>query len=124
MRGATFKLKGTPEDNFHFWIIVGYEKHGRVLAINVTDEKWSPDSPCKISVGDHPVITKPSVAFYKKAREFSLEAVKTELASQIAFVRFPDASPALLKRIEDGAREADDFTARLVDYLDGPGPSC
>jgi hypothetical protein len=56
LRGATFKLKGTPEDNFHFWIIVGYEKHGRVLAINVTDEKWSPDSPCKISVGDHPVI--------------------------------------------------------------------
>lgn len=117
LRGATFRLKGSSEDCFHLWIIVGKEMYGRVLAINITDERWSPDSPCKINIEDHSEITKPSVVFYKKAREFSAKLVAEQLDSQIAVTRFEDASEELLKRIEENASKSDDFTSRLLSYF-------
>lgn len=117
LRGATFKLKGQPDDCFHLWIVVGKERMGRVLAINITDEKWSPDSPCKIRVGDHPQITKKCVAFYRKAREFGAASVAKNLASQIALTKYANASEELLRKIEDGASSADDFTNRFLSYL-------
>ena len=66
--GTVFQVKG---DGNHFWVVASKVKNGNVLAVNITDERNFPDSPCKIQAGEHPKIEKPSVAYYKKAREFS-----------------------------------------------------
>ena len=116
LRGAAFQLKGTPDDRFHIWVIVG-EKNGKALAINITDECWSPDSTCKFSAGEHPSITKSSVVFYKKARIFSSAAVAAELASGTSVRRFQDFPDAILNKIKAGAICANDFTASYLAYF-------
>jgi hypothetical protein len=113
-RGTVFQVKG--EGN-HFWIVISGVKNGNVLAVNVTDEAHCPDSPCKLNIGDHPRITKPSVIYYWWAREFNAATVDAQLATQ-AFVRkLEDCSPALLARIVEGARKADDLKKRFLEYL-------
>lgn len=112
--GTAFQLVG---DEFHRWIVISTVKDGKVLAVNVTDEANCPNSPCKVHVGDHPSITKPSAIFYKKAREFSAAAIDNELQSGINIRQLDDCSQELLGRIIHGAHHADDLTARLLDYL-------
>src|SRR5258706_478217 len=97
--GTVFQL--IPEGDNHFWIVVSRERHGLVLAVNTTDAEKCPDSPCKINVGDHPSITKPSSIYYRKAREFDGRKIDKELANGRYVRRLPDCSPLILQRIID-----------------------
>ena len=112
--GTVFQLVG---DGHHFWVVISPVKNGNVLAINITDVQHSPDSPCKLNVGDHPNITKPSVAFYRKAREFDAQAIDREIQSGAAVRQLADCRPDVLQRMIDGAKTADDLTCRFLEYL-------
>ncbi|HEY6170458.1 MAG TPA: hypothetical protein VI454_20665 [Verrucomicrobiae bacterium] len=110
-------LQLTIETRNHFWIVISSVKNGQVLAVNITDACHCPESPCKLLVGDHPVITKPSVVFYRKARLFDASAVDEQLKDGSSVRRLDDCSEALLKRIIKGAFESDDITRKLLDHL-------
>lgn len=112
--GTIFQLKG---DGYHLWVVASKVKNGKILAINVTDEQHCPDSPCKIQLGEHPSISKPSVAYYRKAREFSAAAIDRELQLGAAVVAHAVCSPQLLQKIVEGAFKANDLTRRFLDYL-------
>ena len=112
--GTVFQLVG---DGHHFWIVISPVRNGNVLAVNITDVKHSPDSTCKLNVGDHPGITKSSVAYYRKAREFDEQAIDREIQAGLAVRQLPDCRPAVLQRIINGAIIADDLTCRFLEYL-------
>lgn len=112
--GTIFRLKG---DTFHRWIVISNPKDGKVLCVSVTDEEKCPDSPCKIGVGEHLSITKPSAVSYRHAREFGAYAIDQEIASGINVDSWPNCSTELVEKIVAGANIADDLTARFLDYL-------
>src|SRR2546426_1182410 len=111
--GTVFQI--IPEGGNHFWIVISEVMNGKVLAVNVTDAKHCQDSPCKIGVGDHPVIEKPSAVHYRKAREFDARLVDDRLAAGTLVRQLADCTPELLNRIIEGARIADDLTMRFLD---------
>lgn len=113
--GTVFQLR--LDGGNHFWVVISAPRNGKILAVNVTDARNAPDSPCQINCGDHPEITKPSVIFYRKSREFDAAMVDAQIADGRAVRKLADCSPELLQRIIDGAKAADDFTIRLLDYL-------
>lgn len=101
----------------HPWVVISRPIKGKVLAVNITDVGNCPDSPCKVNVGDHPCIKKPSAIYYKKAREFDAVKIDQELSSGKNAKKLSPCSPQLLARIVRGAKVADDLTAKLLDYL-------
>jgi hypothetical protein len=113
--GTVFQI--VPEGGNHFWIVISREKKGLVLAVNTTDAIKCPDSPCKLNSADHPAITKPSAIIYRCAREF--EAAKIDkLCAEGRYIRqLADCSEVLIQRIITGAKQADDLTLKLLDYL-------
>src|SRR4051794_12260070 len=98
----------------HPWIVISRTIKGRVLAVNVTDVATCPHSPCKLNVGDHPCVLKPSAIYYKKAREFDAAKIDRELQSGANAKALAPCSKQLLARIIKGAKDADDLTARLL----------
>jgi hypothetical protein len=113
--GTVFQV--IPEGGNHFWIVVSTVRNGLVLAVNITDIRNCPDSPCVIEVGEHPAVTKRSVVFYRKAREFDAGKIDLFLAGGTQLRQLPDCSADLLARIIQGAKVADDLTLRFLDYL-------
>lgn len=101
----------------HPWVVISRTIKGKVLAVNLTGVDNCPDSPCKVNVGDHPSIKKPSAIFYRKAREFEAAKIDHELSSGVNAKKLAPCSKELLNRIIRGARQADDLTARFRDYL-------
>jgi hypothetical protein len=113
--GTVFQI--VPDGGNHFWIVISKEKRGMVLAVNSTDATKCPDSPCKINIGDHPAIIKPSAIIYRYAREFVSSKID-ELCAKGSYLRqLDDCSPEVVKRIVAGAKQADDLTLKLLDYL-------
>jgi hypothetical protein len=112
--GTIFRLKG---DRFHRWIVISEPKNGKVLCVSVIDESKCPDSPCKIKIGDHACITKPSSISYFHAREFGADAIDRELAAGTNVESWANCSQQLVARIITGAKKADDLTAKFLDYL-------
>ena len=113
--GTVFQV--VPEGGNHFWVVISPTKNGLVLAINITDGRHCPDSPCVIEIGEHPIVTKQSVAYYRKAREFDAAKIDAFLTAGVQLRRLPDCSPILLARIIAGAKVADDLTFRFLQYL-------
>jgi len=112
--GTVFQLVG---QSFHRWVIVSVEREGRVLALNITDREWTPDSPCLIEQHEHPSLSKPSAIYYKKARTFIADEVRKELALQRSVRLLAPCPPNLLARIISGAFASDEFTASLLKFL-------
>jgi len=112
--GTVFQLKGKGN---HLRIVISGVKGGRVLVVSVTDKENCPDSPCKISIGEHPQITISSVIYYWWTRELDAAKIDAELATQVSVRKLEDCSPALLARIIEGAKKADDLKARFLNYL-------
>lgn len=114
--GTVFQL--VPEGGNHFWIVISKEKDGLVLAVNFTDgENW-PDSPCLLQPGEHPEIKKPSTICYRRAHEFESQKIDALCAQGTLVRQLANFSPALLQRVIDGAKKADDLTLRFLDYLE------
>lgn len=112
--GTVFQIKGV---GFHAWVVISKPLNGKVLAVNFTDVKNSPDSPCKIGIGEHPIINKPSAVYYKKAREFDVDLLNHHLNNSKELGQLEDCSRPLLERIIQGAKESDELTLRFLAYL-------
>lgn len=113
--GQVFQL--TCEGGNHFWAVISPVVDGLVLAVNITDFRNCPDSPCVFDAGVHPVITKKSVAFYRKAREFEACRIDELLAAGQYLRQLQDFPKELLDRLIAGADKADDLTFRFRKYL-------
>ena len=113
--GLVFQL--TSEGGNHFWVVISPVVDGLVLAVNITGFRNCPDSPCAFEAGAHDVITKRSVAFYRKAREFEACKIDQFLEAGQYLRRLQDFPPELLHRLVDGANKADDLTFRFRKYL-------
>ena len=113
--GTAFQV--IPEGGNHFWVLISPVKNGRVLAVNITDVEHCPDSPCVLEIGDHPAITKRSVLYYRQAREFEAAKIDTLIAGGVQVRKLADCSNAVLARMIQGAKVADDLTCRFLEYL-------
>jgi hypothetical protein len=114
VKGTVFQLIG---DAFHFWVVASDPKDGKVLALNITDGNKAPDSPCQIATGEDGFVTKPSAAYYKKAREFPVEALQDELRRGQNIRTVGQCSAPLLEKMITGAKQADDFTTKFLAYF-------
>jgi hypothetical protein len=101
----------------HPWVVISRTIKGKVLAVNITDSDHIPNSPCKLNVGDHPCISKPSAIYYKKAREFDAAKIDQELISGKKVNPLAPCSQSLLNRIIRGAKDSDDLPPKFLDYL-------
>jgi len=106
-----------PEGGNHFWVVLSPVKNGRVLAANITDYAHCPDSPCVLETGDHPAITKRSVVYYRKAREFEAARIDLLITGGVQVRKLTDCRPEVLARIIAGAKVADDLTRRFLEYF-------
>jgi hypothetical protein len=101
----------------HFHVVISNEMNSKVLCVNFTDSSNDPDSPCKLTPGEHECITKESVIPYRRAKEWPAKVVKDELEKGTAIQWVGQCSDDLLAKIIEGARKADDLTARFLEYL-------
>jgi hypothetical protein len=116
LAGTMFRLS-EQTINSHCWLVISEPLDGKVLCVNITDGGNCPDSPCHLAIGEHACITKPSAIVYRRAREFDAQKIVAEKARPVALSFLDEASPALLSKVIQGARQADDLTARLLSYL-------
>lgn len=113
--GTVFQI--VPEGDNHFWVVISAPLNGMVLAVNITDIENCPDSPCKIAIGEHECVRKESAVHYRKAREFDEGMVDLQLQNPELVRQLQECSPDLLRKIVEGAKNADDLTLRFLDYL-------
>jgi hypothetical protein len=111
MRGTVFTL---PQGG-HPYIILCDPTGGKLVVVNVSDAVKSA-STCYLEVGDHPVITKRSAVLYFRAK--LMDAITRQQLEESGARVFPGVlDEAVLQRIFAGAQEADDFTPKLLAYL-------
>jgi hypothetical protein len=87
--------------------------NGKVLAVNVTDADHYPESPCKLAVGEHAVITKPSVIKYPEAVEIPERGMSIALGLGVAVRHCPDLHPEVLARVIAGIAMCGDMDPLL-----------
>jgi len=63
------------------------------------------DKTCILNIGDHPIISKPSVVFYQGARILGVQNFPGLLRS--SFKQVLDSSPDLMRRIRQGAVDSE-----------------
>ena len=108
--GVAFKPNG---ERCHDWVVISEPVNGEVLAVNITDSKHYPDSPCLLRKGSESWVSKHSVAYYPKAKTFLVAKLAQELSRGVLCTQFPDVSPDTLERLILGAIRCDDMTASL-----------
>lgn len=101
--GTVFQV--IPEGGNHFWVVISKPINGNVLVVNITDADHCPDSTCTLHIGDHPIITKESVVYYRKSREFTATAIDAQIAEGTMVRKLDDCSSEVLNRIIEGARK-------------------
>jgi hypothetical protein len=108
--GDTF-LGALPGEISHLWIIITPPNdQNEVVIVNLTSTQC--DSTCRVAVGDHPFVKKPSVIRYQDARLRSLVRLETALKRGLIQPHHP-AAGGLLKKIQQGALESE-FTPNKV----------
>jgi hypothetical protein len=85
----------------HLWVIVTLANdEGKFAKVNVTTKDW--DETCKIHPGEHERITEESFVYYRFHEWCSEEQMK-KLVEQGIYKPVSAFSPALLKRVQEGA---------------------
>jgi len=91
----------------------------KVLVVNITDinNPAGKDTSCILNVGDHPKITKKSVAYYKKAMEMSASVILKKLQTK-DLNQIEDLSKQILKKMQDGAKQSKFLPTKFKKYFD------
>ncbi|AKL98041.1 hypothetical protein [Endomicrobium proavitum] len=92
----------------------------RVLVVNITDASGVPagrDKSCVLNLGEHPAITKKSVAYYFRAIELNASAIISEINKK-GINQVEDLSESTLKKIQDGAKRSPLLPNKLKKYFD------
>jgi hypothetical protein len=106
----TFLAPSGPSGDHLFVVVLGpvqsadYGSHGQYLLVNFSSINPSlhHDPACISQPGEHPFITSPSYAYYRKAIQKSEQEIQKLLSSGV-FKRKEDCSPSLLKKLSSGA---------------------
>jgi hypothetical protein len=112
--GTAFQLKGS---GFHFWIVISSPKNGKVLVVNLTDERHNHDQTCRLAPSDYCELTKPSVVFYKQAQEWNADKIDAEVLTEKYLRRLADCPSEIVRRIVYGARTSEEFKPKFLVYL-------
>ena len=112
--GDTYLLRKPGHDTEHLWVVLSAveESTGQVLAVNLTTRRHNSDPTTVIRPGEHPFITRETVAAYFDARWMSAVALDAAV-NQRAGKKLDPCSPELLRRIQDGLL-ASKFTPKDV----------
>ncbi len=102
---------GSPE---HLWIVVEVTSGGDAVIFNVTTERSDSDTTCRLKAGEHPFIVHDSVVAYNRGQLIA-QAVFAQL-QKAGYLIQPPASPALVKKIRNGARQSP-FTPKKLSAL-------
>lgn len=112
--GTAFQVNGAGN---HLWVVISAPiVDGKVVCVNITDANNYPESTCRLAVGDHEFITKPSVMMYKKAKLWRDAYIDSSIISgQIN--QHPNVRREIMARIIDGAFRSDDIAPYLLAYI-------
>ena len=88
----------------HLWIIISDPRQDKshLVAVNATSQRSDKDQSCVIHAGEHSVITKESVILYAGARIVTESQLLAAVSAKLLKLKSA-TSPALLKKIRDGA---------------------
>jgi len=104
--GNTFLIEDEDGYDCHLCIVITPPYEGQVVIVSVTTERSRSETLVRLKAGDHPFITHNSVISYAYSRIIDVEEIERTVKSGMAKPR-ADASPALLKRVQDGLTESD-----------------
>ena len=95
----------------HVWFIVTNPTAiGDVIITNFTSHEFPGKATCSedcvvVHPGEHPYLTKPSCIFYRDIRWTTVQQIMKGIAGE--FRREEPLSPALLRRVQQGALDSD-----------------
>jgi hypothetical protein len=97
----------------HPWVVLAVCDGVSALLVNITDEAHYPRSTCRLAVGDHKVVKKPSVAYYSKCIELPVKALRDRLTSGNGINVLDAFDAGVVERMRRGARDSGDLRASL-----------
>lgn len=109
--------KGNPLGHLYF-VISNPDIDNNVLVVNMTTLRNTgrEDLSCILNIGDHPRITDKSYIVYDRAIELGI-AKMIELAMNKIIILKEDLDPAVLKRIQEGAKEPGALKGKFKKYF-------
>ncbi len=103
--GDTFLIEEPSESlDTHLWIVLSdpSKDSDEVLIVNITNLKRPSDPSCKLEIGDHPWLIKPSCVNYGDPKVVSHAWLQRLLDKGLLGTRDP-LTPDLLERVLNGA---------------------
>jgi hypothetical protein len=89
-----------------------------VVVFNATTAKWDSDRNCVLTPNDHSSITRESVISYERGRIYTKdEQDRLEQSAPFSGMRRATASPALVRRIQQGAITSDQTALEIKDIM-------
>lgn len=80
-----------------------------VLILNITDLENYPESPCRLDVGDHESITKPSVIKYPDADQAPVRSMSVTLGRGVIVKHWPNLKQSVLAKVVAGIKTCGDM---------------
>jgi len=109
--GETF-LGALPDQTPHLWVVLTPpDDTGEVVIVNFTSDHF--DTTCPIEVGEHPFVKHRTFVRYQDAVLTSAKLLQKGVSKGFLQPHKP-LSPALLKRIREGAVISDFTPAKVV----------
>jgi hypothetical protein len=106
--GDTFFGTTVPGAPPHLYVIISNpDPDGNVILVNLTSQTLN-DRNCLLSPGDHPFVAKETAIAYDKPENLHPEQIKKAIQSGI-WRQKERFRPEVLRRIQDGALQSDDF---------------
>ncbi len=117
--GDTFRIPepGTSLDS-HLWVVLSDPAADpeRVLIVNFTSRRNDSDLACVLQAGQHPFVHHETCVNYGGAKVVSAAQIQTLLQKGL-LSSHAALSPALLKRIRDGAAASERMSLQHADIL-------
>jgi len=119
--GATYLLPLPGKDSPHLFVVLTEptsEDLPRVVIVGLTTKRFHSDTTVVLSPSDHPFLDKLTVPFYAKMRMVRVDELKDR-----AFRRYEDATPEVLRRLQQGAIRSPHTKPSLKSFCERVTPS-
>ncbi len=114
--GFAFRSARPPYSTEHLYIVISPVIEEKVLFVNVTTRTPVKDATCVLRKGDHPFIRHESVINYVDAVEAEVCRMREAIERKL-FKPHDALTPALLKKIQDGALASPAFKPKFKKYI-------
>jgi hypothetical protein len=119
-KGLTFWRKDEDGENLHLrFVLSDPDVDGKVLVVHMTSsrENGREDQSCILQAGDHDCVRNRSFIRYDRAFERELMSLLIEKTNGSISVE-PDLDPAILTRIQEGAKKSAALPKKFKKYFD------